>query len=104
MKLSIDKVVSAVGGEIIRETATPIIVNGVSIDSREDQTGKLFVALKGEHFDGHVFVQAAFAAGAFSVRSSESSIESAEAPRRRNEAVPDGSAGGWIRSDLARAR
>ena len=67
MKLSIDKVVAAVGGEIVRETDAPIVINGVSIDSREDQTGKLFVALTGERFDGHSFVQAAFAAGASAV-------------------------------------
>jgi len=67
MKLSIDKVVSAVSGTIIRETDTPIVIHGVSIDSREDQAGKLFVALKGERFDGHGFVQAAFAAGTAAV-------------------------------------
>lgn len=39
-------------------------VAGVSVDSRSIRTGDLFVALRGEHFDGHDFVAAAFAAGA----------------------------------------
>ena len=59
MKLSIDKVVAAVNGAIVHETDVPIVIHGVSIDSREDQAGKLFVALKGERVDGHGFVQAA---------------------------------------------
>ncbi|MBN1319376.1 MAG: UDP-N-acetylmuramoyl-tripeptide--D-alanyl-D-alanine ligase [Thermoleophilia bacterium] len=42
--------------------ATP--VSGVSIDTRTLQPGDLFVALKGERFDGHDFVKAALAAGA----------------------------------------
>jgi UDP-N-acetylmuramoyl-tripeptide--D-alanyl-D-alanine ligase len=39
-------------------------VTGVSIDSRSTLPGDLFVALRGERFDGHDFVDAAFAAGA----------------------------------------
>ena len=37
---------------------------GVTIDSRADCAGKLFVAIKGPNFDGHQFVDAAHAAGA----------------------------------------
>ena len=39
-------------------------VPGVSIDSRSIRPGDLFVALRGERFDGHDYVDAAFAAGA----------------------------------------
>ncbi|MGH8714056.1 MAG: UDP-N-acetylmuramoyl-tripeptide--D-alanyl-D-alanine ligase [Casimicrobiaceae bacterium] len=38
--------------------------DGVSTDSRAVRPGELFVALKGEHFDGHEFVAQAFARGA----------------------------------------
>ncbi|WP_222181995.1 UDP-N-acetylmuramoyl-tripeptide--D-alanyl-D-alanine ligase [Geminicoccus harenae] len=38
--------------------------DGVAIDTRELQAGDLFVALQGEHRDGHAFVPAALAAGA----------------------------------------
>ncbi len=39
-------------------------VNAVSTDSREISPGALFVALRGETFDGHAYVEAAFHAGA----------------------------------------
>jgi UDP-N-acetylmuramoyl-tripeptide--D-alanyl-D-alanine ligase len=39
-------------------------VAGVAFDSREIGPGDLFVAMKGEHADGHAFVDRAFAAGA----------------------------------------
>ena len=42
-------------------------VTGVSIDSRTLRPGDLFLALRGEHFDGHDYVQAALAAGASAV-------------------------------------
>jgi UDP-N-acetylmuramoyl-tripeptide--D-alanyl-D-alanine ligase len=38
--------------------------DGVSIDSRSVAAGDLFIALQGPKFDGHQFVDAAFAAGA----------------------------------------
>src|SRR5271170_7584607 len=36
----------------------------VEIDSRKIQPGDLFIALKGDNFDGHEFVEAALAKGA----------------------------------------
>lgn len=39
-------------------------VAGVSTDTRALQPGQLFVALRGERFDGHDHIEAAFAAGA----------------------------------------
>jgi UDP-N-acetylmuramoyl-tripeptide--D-alanyl-D-alanine ligase len=39
-------------------------ITGVSIDSRSIRPGDLFIALRGERFDGHDFVAAAFAVGA----------------------------------------
>jgi UDP-N-acetylmuramoyl-tripeptide--D-alanyl-D-alanine ligase len=41
-----------------------IVVRGVFIDSRAPQPGALFVAIHGEHFDGHDYVAAARQAGA----------------------------------------
>jgi UDP-N-acetylmuramoyl-tripeptide--D-alanyl-D-alanine ligase len=38
--------------------------SGVTIDSRQSCADKLFVAIKGDNFDGHQFVQAAFQNGA----------------------------------------
>ncbi len=51
----------AVGGQLIGES---VAFKRVVTDSRALQSGDLFVALKGERFDGHEFVAAAFAQGA----------------------------------------
>lgn len=49
-------------------------IKGFSIDSRKIQEGEVFVALKGSRFDGHDFVEEAFAKGAVGVIS-EKEIE-----------------------------
>ncbi len=59
---TIAEIVGATGGEargIVAEAVTSI-----SIDSREIASGALFVAIKGENFDGHDFVAKAVEAGA----------------------------------------
>jgi UDP-N-acetylmuramoyl-tripeptide--D-alanyl-D-alanine ligase len=42
----------------------PFAANGVSINSRSLAPGDLYIAIKGEHHDGHDFTKDAFAAGA----------------------------------------
>ena len=54
------EIVAATGGAASR----PFEVTGVTFDSREVQTGDLFVAMPGTVHDGHEFVDGAFAAGA----------------------------------------
>jgi len=44
-----------------------VTFSGVATDSRAIKTGDLFVALKGDKFDGHEFVEKALAAGAVAV-------------------------------------
>ena len=46
------------------EALAEITFSGVTIDSRKDCADKLFVAIKGDNFDGHQFVDKAFANGA----------------------------------------
>ena len=46
------------------ESDTPLRVTGLSIDTRDLHAGDLFVALRGEHVDGHAFVAQALEAGA----------------------------------------
>jgi UDP-N-acetylmuramoyl-tripeptide--D-alanyl-D-alanine ligase len=41
-----------------------VVINKVSTDSRTIKTGELFVALRGENFDGHDFVEAVAKSGA----------------------------------------
>lgn len=53
------------------DVAQDWVATGVSIDSRTVQAGDIFVALKGEHFDGHAYVSAALDAGAVAAIVSE---------------------------------
>ena len=58
-------VAAATGGEARGDPGTR--VSGVTTDSRTAGPGELFVALRGEHFDGHDFIGDALAAGAAAV-------------------------------------
>jgi UDP-N-acetylmuramoyl-tripeptide--D-alanyl-D-alanine ligase len=55
-----EAIAAATGGK----ASQPFTVTGVTFDSREVQPGDLFVAMPGTAFDGHKFVDAAFASGA----------------------------------------
>lgn len=54
-------VAGATGGRVVGEDR---VVRSVVVDSRRASAGALFVALPGEHADGHAFVGDAFARGA----------------------------------------
>jgi UDP-N-acetylmuramoyl-tripeptide--D-alanyl-D-alanine ligase len=56
--------------------------SGISTDSRTVQPGGLYVALLGERFDGHDFVEAAFAAGAGGAVVSASAAEAGVGHRK----------------------
>ena len=56
-------VASAAGGELIAGDPASL-VSGFSIDSRTLASGDLFLAIRGERFDGHAFVGAAVERGA----------------------------------------
>ena len=61
--LTIQEIVTATGGELIgTDTAQPIC--SVSTDTRSLGAGSLFVALRGENFDGHKFIEQAITNGA----------------------------------------
>ncbi|HYJ29799.1 MAG TPA: UDP-N-acetylmuramoyl-tripeptide--D-alanyl-D-alanine ligase [Allosphingosinicella sp.] len=55
-----DEIAQAVSGTV----STSFSATGVAFDSREIGAGDLFIALKGEATDGHLFVDQAFASGA----------------------------------------
>ena len=60
---TIDEILKASGGKLIgKAPAGPI--TGVSTDTRTLGAGALFVALRGERFDGHQFLKEAFHRGA----------------------------------------
>jgi UDP-N-acetylmuramoyl-tripeptide--D-alanyl-D-alanine ligase len=66
-------VAAAAGGRVVMgDPATPIA--SVSIDSRTVQSGQLFVAIRGERFDGHAFLGDALAQGVAGVMAEEAQI------------------------------
>jgi len=65
MRISGEQLATACSGRLMRESATP--ATGVCIDSRAVKPGDVFVALKGERFDGHDFISDVLARGAAGV-------------------------------------
>jgi UDP-N-acetylmuramoyl-tripeptide--D-alanyl-D-alanine ligase len=61
MMLDLETAARALGATRVGPNTT---FDGVTTDSRLIQLGDLFVALRGERFDGHAFVAAAFSSGA----------------------------------------
>ncbi len=61
IQMSVAQIASKLGAPYLFGDA---LINGVSTDSRHIEAGNLFVALKGENFDGNVFVDAVAAQGA----------------------------------------
>jgi UDP-N-acetylmuramoyl-tripeptide--D-alanyl-D-alanine ligase len=60
---TLQAVSDAVGGSV-RGGPADVVVRGVTIDSRRVSEGDLFVALPGQHADGHAYAQDALRAGA----------------------------------------
>jgi len=77
--LQFDDIVQATGGRVLCGTSEKF--SGLSIDSRNIREGELFVALKGEHFDGHDFIHAALIKGAGAL------VQSSPAELPRNKTV-----------------
>jgi UDP-N-acetylmuramoyl-tripeptide--D-alanyl-D-alanine ligase len=61
--LTVGTIVDAVSGRLVSGDRAAAVA-GVSIDTRRLEAGELYVAIRGERFDGHDFVAAALEAGA----------------------------------------
>ncbi len=61
--LTLDEIVEVIGGKPTAPVV-PVTVTSVSIDSRTVESGALFLAVRGERFDGHDFVEKARDGGA----------------------------------------
>src|SRR5262245_38281944 len=61
-KCTVQELADAAGGQILSEVAKEF--SFVGTDTRQSLTGKLFVPLKGDRFDGHNFVAKAIDQGA----------------------------------------
>src|SRR3990170_1263832 len=64
--LTIEEIIKATGGKILHGSYV-LPVSGISIDSRTIKDGELFVAIKGDVFDGHNFTDEAVKKGACGV-------------------------------------
>ncbi|MEZ5739660.1 MAG: Mur ligase family protein [Burkholderiaceae bacterium] len=64
---SADQLALWVAPRALRRGSMPAMITGVSIDSRRVQPGELYVAIRGERFDGHDFIDQAIANGAAAV-------------------------------------
>ena len=58
---TVDEIAAATGGRVVRSGPPSV---GVSTDSRAVTRGSAFVALSGDRFDGHAFLEGALALGA----------------------------------------
>ncbi|MER7011252.1 UDP-N-acetylmuramoyl-tripeptide--D-alanyl-D-alanine ligase [Saccharopolyspora sp. NPDC000359] len=67
IRLSLADIARAVGGGLHRAEGSEIVSAGVEFDSREIESGGLFVAVPGERVDGHDFAARAVADGAVGV-------------------------------------
>lgn len=62
-KITVKDLKSAMGGNVVFGVED-MPVKGLSTDTRKIAEGEFFIALKGEHFDGHNFLKQAIRAGA----------------------------------------
>ncbi len=67
-KISLGFILNATGGRLARESFN-IKINSVCTDSRSVTPGCLFIALRGDNFDGHDYIETAFEKGAFAALS-----------------------------------
>lgn len=63
-KISLGFILNATGGRLEKECFN-IKISSVTTDTRKITPGSLFIALKGENFDGHDFIKQAFEKGAY---------------------------------------
>ncbi|MBP9743362.1 MAG: UDP-N-acetylmuramoyl-tripeptide--D-alanyl-D-alanine ligase [Burkholderiales bacterium] len=70
MKLSLAQIANMCGGNLSLASNPDIMIDNVSIDSRNVEDNTLFVALKGEKYDGHDFIAAVLNNGTVAALSS----------------------------------
>lgn len=76
--LTAGDIVTATGGRL--EQGNPAqAITGVAIDSRTIGSGDLFVAIRGDRFDGHDFIEAAMARGALGAMVETRKVDAARA-------------------------
>lgn len=98
--LGLSAIAEVVGGQLADATVGDRIVDDVTIDSRAVRTGSLFVALPGEHTDGHRFLDDARRNGAagFLVRAGTGAGEGVEVDDPADALL---GLGKWVRDEVA---
>ncbi|TBR16877.1 UDP-N-acetylmuramoyl-tripeptide--D-alanyl-D-alanine ligase, partial [bacterium] len=71
---NINELAKAAKGKLIRGDGKGL-VKGISIDSRTIKRGEAFIAIKGENFDGHDFIDAVVKKGARCIIVNKGSVE-----------------------------
>ena len=61
--LYVNEIIGATKGQLVKGDPT-FQIKGISIDSRSIKKGDLFIAIKGDNFDGHDFIKDAIKSGA----------------------------------------
>ncbi len=64
MRLSLQEILKATGGQLTGAADPSLVISGVSTDTRTLRAGELFVPLRGPRADGHDFISEAFRRGA----------------------------------------
>lgn len=64
MTMTLEQATHAMEGELVAPSAQPQTITTVVTDSRQVEAGSLFVAIAGEHVDGHEYLAQAQSAGA----------------------------------------
>ena len=59
------EILAATGARPVGDLVAPVV--GVSTDTRTLKPGNVYIALRGEHFDGHAYIEGAIRAGAAAV-------------------------------------
>ncbi|MCR4337948.1 MAG: UDP-N-acetylmuramoyl-tripeptide--D-alanyl-D-alanine ligase, partial [Candidatus Omnitrophica bacterium] len=75
MAFSISQILKATGGKLISGPRQGEVL-GISTNSKKIEDGELFIAIKGEHFDGHDFVEDVVKQGVKAVIISKKKIKS----------------------------
>ena len=103
MIFSLEEVLKATGGRLI-QGGTALFFQGVSTDSRTLKGGELFVALRGDHFDGHNYAMEALAKNAKGVLIEEGNIGDSHWNGFRSRAIVAVKDSLQALGDIARAR
>ncbi|MBU2833707.1 Mur ligase domain-containing protein, partial [Acidithiobacillus ferriphilus] len=67
IRYSLKEIAGITGGKLLPGSAGHKEIQGIATDSRQPMTGQLFVALRGDRFNGEDFVPDALAQGAGAV-------------------------------------